>query len=190
METGLELVIGSIEKAAIDGGDIQAREAIGLGTDLGGYAIMLGGTSGPHLTSFSLVDILSHGRACAIMTPYFLVFFAPVIQRQLEILGRVYAKYGLVEPGITKLGGRELGEAVAGGMLNLTQRLGFPTTLSEIQEFNQDHILRALEVAKNPQLKMKLKNMPVPLDAGLVDDYFGPVLEAARTGDFKLIENV
>ena len=75
VETGLELVIGSIEKAAIDGGDIQAREAIGLGTDLGGYAIMLGGTSGPHLTSFSLVDILSHGRACAIMTPYFLVFF-------------------------------------------------------------------------------------------------------------------
>ncbi len=38
---------------------------LGLATDLGGYAIMLGGTNGAHLTSFSLVDILSHGRACA-----------------------------------------------------------------------------------------------------------------------------
>ncbi len=190
VETGLELIIGSLEKAVSDGGDIAAREALGLGTDLGGYAIMLGSTSGPHLTSFSLVDILSHGRACAIMTPYFIVFLAPAIQRQLEILSRVYAKYGLVESGVMKLEGRDLGEAVARGMLNLTQRLGFPTTLREIKGFSQDHILRALEAAKNPQLEMKLKSMPVPLEARTVDDYFGPVLEAAKTGDFKLIKNV
>jgi len=28
----------------------------------GGYAIMIGGTNGGHLTSFSLVDLLPHGR--------------------------------------------------------------------------------------------------------------------------------
>ena len=49
--------------------DLEARQALGLATDLGGYAIMLGGTNGAHLTSFSLVDILSHGRACAIHEP-------------------------------------------------------------------------------------------------------------------------
>ena len=43
----------------------KAREALCLATDLGGYAIMIGGTNGGHLTSFSLVDILPHGRACA-----------------------------------------------------------------------------------------------------------------------------
>jgi len=61
--------------------DMDSRESLGLGTDLGGYAIMVGGTSGPHLTSFSLVDVLSHGRACAIMSPYYTVFFAPAIQK-------------------------------------------------------------------------------------------------------------
>jgi len=43
---------------------------VALGTDLGGYAIMVGGTSGPHLNSFSLVKYVSHGRACALMNPY------------------------------------------------------------------------------------------------------------------------
>ncbi len=188
-ETSLDLMIGSIEKALDDGEDIEAREALGLGTDLGGYAIMLGGTSGPHLTSFSLVDILSHGRACAIMNPYFTVFFAPAIQKQLKILIEIYVKYGLVTPEASRLAGRELGEAVATGMLNLARRLNFPITLAEIPGFSQDHLCRTLDAAKNPQLEMKLKNMPVPLESRMVDDYLAPVLEAARTGDFKLIKN-
>ena len=37
---------------------------------------------------------------------------------------------------------------------------------------------------------MKLQNMPVPLTAELVDDYMGPVLEAARTGDLDVIRNL
>ncbi len=188
-ETGLDLIIGSLEKALGDGEDIEAREALGLGTDLGGYAIMIGGTSGPHLTSFSLVDILSHGRACAIMNPYYTVFFAPAIQRQLNILIDIYAKYGLVTPEASRLAGRELGEVVATGMLNLAHRLNFPTTLNEIPGFSQDHVRRTLEAAKNPQLEMKLKNMPVPLESRMVDDYLAPVLEAARSGDFSLIKN-
>jgi alcohol dehydrogenase len=188
-ETSLDLMIGSVEKALDDGEDIEAREALGLGTDLGGYAIMLGGTSGPHLTSFSLVDILSHGRACAIMNPYFTVFFAPAIQKQLKILIEIYVKHGLVTPEASRLAGRELGEAVATGMLNLARRLNFPITLAEIPGFSQDHLKKALEAAKNPQLEMKLKNMPVPLESRMVDDYLAPVLEAARSGDFKLIKN-
>ena len=49
---------------------------------LGGYSIMIGGTSGPHLGSFSLIDVLSHGRACAILNPYYTVLFASKIQDQ------------------------------------------------------------------------------------------------------------
>jgi alcohol dehydrogenase len=32
--------------------------------------------------------------------------------------------------------------------------------------------------------------MPVPLTADMVDEYMGPVLEAARDGDLSLIKNV
>lgn len=59
-----------------------------------------------------------------------------------------------------------------------------------IKGFTQGHIDRALAAAKNPQLKSKLENMPVPLSAEMVDDYMAPILEAAKTGDLSLIRNV
>lgn len=189
-ENGIELIVASVEKAVADGQDIDAREALGLGTDLGGYAIMVGGTSGAHLTSFSLVDILSHGRACAIMNPYYTVFFGPAIQKQLQILSKIYAKYGLIDQKVSELEGKELSTAIAEGMVKLGKRIGFPTALSEIPGFSNAHIKRGLTAAKNPQLEMKLKNMPVPLTSEMVDEYMGPVLEAAKTGDFSLIKNV
>ena len=68
-----------------DPDELSAREALGLGTDLGGYAIMVGGTNGPHLNSFSFVDVLAHGRACAILLPYYTVLLAPAIERQLHV---------------------------------------------------------------------------------------------------------
>jgi hypothetical protein len=37
---------------------------------------------------------------------------------------------------------------------------------------------------------MKLKNMPVPLTAALVDEYMEPILRAAATGNFDLIRNM
>jgi alcohol dehydrogenase len=32
--------------------------------------------------------------------------------------------------------------------------------------------------------------MPVPLTADMVDEYMGPILEAATTGDLSVIKNV
>ncbi|HID64338.1 MAG TPA: iron-containing alcohol dehydrogenase [Anaerolineae bacterium] len=188
--TGIGLVVNYLPRVIENPQDKQAREALCLATDLGGYAIMLGGTNGGHLTSFSLVDILSHGRACAIMNPYYTVFFAPAIQEPLRLVGKIYQEAGLTTADIESLSGRELGVAVAEAMFELARRIGLPTRLSEVEGFSQDHIKRALTAAKNPQLKMKLENMPVPLTAEMVDEYMGPVLEAARDGDLTLIKNV
>ena len=170
--------------------DKEARQALCLATDLGGYSIMIGGTNGGHLTSFSLVDILTHGRACAIMNPYYTVFFAPAIQEPLRLVGKIYQGAGLTEADLENLKGRELGIAVAEAMFELARRIGFPTRLSEVEGFSRGHIDRALTAAKNPQLKMKLQNMPVPLAAEMVDEYMGPILEAARDGDLTMIKNV
>ena len=78
-EVVLDLVLSCTKRAVDKPGDLEAREALGLATDLGGYAIMIGGTNGAHLTSFSLVDVTSHGRACGIMNPYYAVLFAASI---------------------------------------------------------------------------------------------------------------
>ena len=188
--TGIELIISHVEKAAAEPFDMEAREALGLGTDLGGYAIMVGGTNGAHLTSFSLVDILSHGRACALLNPYYTVFFAPSIQKQLKKLAHLFSKYGLTDKSSLSLDGRELGLAVAKALIALSKRVGYPTTLGEIGGMSRAHIDRALQGAKNPKLETKLKNMPVPLTANMIDKYMKPILEAALNGDFSLIKNL
>jgi len=188
--TGIELIVSHVEKAAAEPFDMEAREALGLGTDLGGYAIMVGGTNGAHLTSFSLVDILSHGRACALLNPYYTVFFAPSIQKQLKRLAHLFSKYGLTDKSSLSLDGQELGLAVAKALIALSKRVGYPTTLGEIEGMSRAHIERALQGAKNPKLETKLKNMPVPLTADMVDKYMKPILEAALNGDFSLIKNL
>ncbi|MDD3599371.1 MAG: iron-containing alcohol dehydrogenase, partial [Firmicutes bacterium] len=109
---------------------------------------------------------------------------------QLKVVGNILSDHGYVSYDIHGLGGRELGIAVARGLVGLSKRVGFPTTLSELPGFTDQHIERALTAAQDPQLEMKLQNMPVPLTAALVEEYMRPILEAAATGDFGLIKNM
>jgi alcohol dehydrogenase len=189
-ELGLELIIQGLTQIKKDPSNLEARSLLGLGTDLGGYAIMIGGTSGPHLTSFSLVDVLSHGRACALMNPYYTVFFAPAIEEQLRAIGRIYKRHGFVDEDMDSLQERELGLAVAKAMVKFSKFLEFPTCLRDVEGINESHIDRCLAAAKNPQLDMKLRNMPVSLNADLVEEYMRPILEAAWEGEFEKIKNM
>lgn len=187
---GIDLIVNHLHRACRDGKDREAREALGLGTDLGGYAIMVGGTNGAHLTSFSLVDVLSHGRACAIMNPYYTVFFAPAIEPALRVVGQIYQDAGLCDVDLDRLSGRALGEAVARAMFALSRRIGFPTSLSDLPAFTDTHIERALAAARDPQLKMKLENMPIPMTTDMIDEYMGAVLLAAKEEELGLIKSV
>jgi alcohol dehydrogenase len=184
----IRLIVYGLQRVKKDKRDLEGRIALGLGTDLGGYSIMLGGTGGPHLGSFSLIDILSHGRACALLNPYYTVLFAPVIQDQLKTVGAIFKGAGYIKEEIKNLDGRSLGLAVAEGMIAFARDLNFPTTLKEAGA-TREHLDRMLAAARNPQLKMKLQNMPTPMDAekGDVDRLMKPVLEAAFTGDLSLI---
>jgi alcohol dehydrogenase len=188
--TGVGCILASLETATQDPNNSEARESLGLGTDLGGYCVMIGGTNGAHLNSFSLVDILSHGRACAILNPYYTVFFASAIPRQLQKLGAVLAEYGLVKSQHLNRRGRALGITVAKGLISLARKVGFPATLREVDGITKAHLDKALTAAKDPQLSMKLQNMPIPLEADQVDDYMAPVLEAAYSGDFNCIKSI
>jgi alcohol dehydrogenase class IV len=187
-ELCLRLIIFGLRRVRENGGDIEGRTALGLGTDLGGYAIMMGGTSGPHLGSFSLIDLLSHGRACALLLPYYTVLFAPVIQDQLRTAGKIFRDEGYLKEELDHLQGRDLGLAVARGMIAFLKSLDFPTTLRQAGA-SEAHIQRMISAAKDPQLKMKLQNMPIPMEAdkGDIDRLMKPVLEAAFNGDLTLI---
>lgn len=188
--TGIGLALKYLPQALANPADLEARRGLGLATDLGGYSIMLGGTNGAHLTSFSLIDILSHGRACAIMNPYYTVFFAPAVQEPLKLVAGLCAEQGLLGAEALQLTGRNLGVAVAEALMAFERKVGVPPTLGEVPGFTDAHIDRALTAAKNPQLKMKLENMPVPMTAEMVDAYMGPILQAAKTGVLDGIRNV
>lgn len=188
--TGIKLIVNNLKKVVANPENLEAREAIGLGTDLGGYAIMIGGTNGAHLNSFSMTDILSHGRACALMNPYYVVFFAPAIETRLRLVGEIFVNAGYITENLRKLTGRDLGLAIAQGMITLSKEIGFPATLCEVPGFTDAHIHKCLEAAKNPKLESKLKNMPIPLVATQIDEYMGSVLQAAKYGEMGLIKNL
>lgn len=188
-ECAISLCAENAKKLAVNPKDMKAREAIGLATDLGGYAIMVGGTSGAHLTSFSLVDVVGHGTACGIMNPYYAVFYEKAIQPQLKVVGKIFAEFGYCD-NVDSLEGRELAEAVAKAMIAYGKSINAPTTLNELEGFGEKHIQRALKAAKDPQLKMKLQNMPIPMKAEDVDQYMEPVLRAAACGDLSLIKEM
>jgi alcohol dehydrogenase len=189
-ETAMELTVQYASRIINDLKDMEAREAIGMATDLGGYAIMVGGTHGPHMTSFSLVGLAGHGTACGLMNPYYAVFFAPAIEKQLRLTANIFYKHGFIPGNPESLSGMELGLAFGKGMVAFSKAIGAPTTLKELPNWNDSYVTKILEAAKDPQLEMKLKNMPVPLSVDKIDEYMGPIIRAAVSGDFSLIKTM
>lgn len=199
-EVGISLIVENLPKAVDSPEDEEARVGLGLGTDLGGYAIMVGGTNYAHLFSFSLVNILTHGRACALVNPYATVFFAPSIEQQLKMAGRIFYRAGYIDKDIEKYTGRDLGIIVARGMIRFLRKIEFPTTLNEVGATDEDK-KRILTAAKNPQLWSKLEQAPVslivrdakgetnkPRTEANVDEYMGALVDAIRSGDFDKIK--
>jgi alcohol dehydrogenase len=184
---GIELIMQGLKVLTKNPRDLAAREQVAMGTDLGGYAIMLGGTNGPHLNSFSLVNYISHGRACALMNPYYTAFFTPAVPDRVRKLGALYKKHGFIKEDIEGVSDQDLGRRVAEGMLNFNRSIQFPVALSEIENVGHEVINKILAAAKDPQLESKLMNMPIPLSSGSVDEYMGSILEAAWTGDLDRI---
>lgn len=198
----VSLIVGALPAVVKSPKDIGARTALGMGTDLGGYAIMIekkneatgavekGGTNGGHLGSFQLIHYLPHGRACAVLNPYYTVLFADAIEDQNRTVGPIFQAAGFIPKDVNfaALKGRALAETVANGMIEFSKSIGFPATLKEAG-VPESQLAVMVEASKNPQLKMKLQNMPAPLDVekGEVDSKMKPALEAAFSGDLSLI---
>ncbi|GHV47513.1 hypothetical protein AGMMS49546_37200 [Spirochaetia bacterium] len=157
-EAAMELTVKYAPRVIKDPKDMEAREAIGMSTDLGGYAIMVGGTHSPHMTSFSLMDLTGHGTACGIMNPYYAVFFAPVIEKQLKLLGGIFKKYGYISEDLDKVSGKDLGIAVAKGMVAFGKAIGAPTALKDLPKWNDGYIAKILEAANDPTPEWPRRN--------------------------------
>jgi alcohol dehydrogenase len=187
-QIAIDLMLENTKKVIDSPTDLQARKALGLAADLGGYAIMIGGTSGAHLTSFSLVDIASHGKACAIMNPFYAVYYSSTISSQLKTVGSLFAKYGFIKKDLNTVAPRTLALTVAQAMMDFSKSINAPTKLNDLEGFDERYIQKALNAAKDPQLKMKLENMPVPMTSEDIDIYMASILHAAAVGNLNLVK--
>jgi len=97
------------------------------------------------------------------MNPYYVVFFSTAIGDRLKKVGKIYKKAGCIKENIERLKGRDLGIAIAKGMIRLSEDIGFPVKLQDVAGYSPDHRIKCLEAAKDPKLASKLKNMPVQL---------------------------
>ena len=202
-ESGINLIVKNLSESLERPMDSDIAENIGLGTDLGGYAIMVGGTNYGHLFSFSLVNKLTHGRACAIADPYVLVFFALAIEPQLRLLGRIFKENGYISEEIENKHGRELSLTVCRGIIKFLKRIEFPTTFGDVGVWIILTGKGSLDAAKNPQLWSKLEQAPVSLivrdtngdvneklTKNNIDVYMGALIDAIISGDLNMIKNI
>jgi alcohol dehydrogenase len=125
------------------------------------------------------------------MNPYYAVLYSKAIQRQLRVVGRIFASHGLLDGNAEELTDRALAEAVAKAWMNFARSIGAPTKLSDLEGFSEKvHVERAVAAAKDPDLKMKLQNMPVSMTADDIEPYMRPLLVAASRGDLSLIKEM
>jgi len=103
---------------------------------------------------------------------------------------KLLEKHGFLDVDVEKLEGRDRAMAVANGLIAFSKSIGAPTKLTDLKGFDENiHVARILDAAKDPQLSMKLQNMPVSMTSADVDPYMAPIIEAAVTGDLSLIKN-
>lgn len=185
---GLELILTNLKKVLDEPGNLTARQNIGLATDLGGLAIMYGSTNGPHLNSFSLVDLMDHGQAVGLLNPYYAYFFAQAIPEKLQRLCEVLKRHEFIDQEVNLENVNTIGTIYADAIRKFVKSFGYPTTLGEIKGFKREHFDRVLEAAKNPQLKVKLQAMPIPMNVDDIDEFMSSIIDAATGGDLSKIK--
>ena len=112
-------------------------------------------------------------------------YILKLFKKQLKAVGEVFAKYGYADSSIVELNDRALSIGVAKAMIEYGKSINAPTSLNELEGFGEKHIQRALNAAKDPQLKMKLQNMPVPMTVEDVDKFMEPVLRGCFNRRFR-----
>ena len=76
---GMRLIAAHIETAVQDGGNIEAREKVAMGSLLGGFCLGPVNTAGVHALSYPLGSMfhLAHGLSNALLLPYVMEFNIP-----------------------------------------------------------------------------------------------------------------
>lgn len=155
---GIKLIAANLLRAVQDGKDVEAREALSLGSMYGGLCLGPVNTAAVHALSYPIGGEyhISHGLSNAILLP-------SVMRFNMSANVKKYAEVALacgVEPGKND---EETAERGVEFITRLSKDCGIPTTLTElgIPETAVDHMAKA---AMNVQRLLKNNPRPVTED--------------------------
>lgn len=131
------LILGNLEKVHRDGKDMEAREAMLLGSYLAGMAFTRAGVGYVHAIAhqFGALYHLPHGLANAIVLPYVLDYSRPHCNRRLGQLARLVHLPGEGQ------GDAELATAFVARVRQLNSVLSIPRTVDALREHDFDRIV-------------------------------------------------
>jgi alcohol dehydrogenase len=175
---GLELLIEALPAVIRKPADKEGRRKMSLASLLGGTVLLYKQAGGPHLNSFSWSHVMDHGEACAVMLPYYVVYYAPAIMEKITHLSELF--------GIRYSG--NAARDFAEGLQNFYKKVGFPTTLKEFEGFSEALIDKAVGDASQNQ--MKLKVMPRPIPTEKADEILRTIITGAYNGKMEQISKL
>ncbi len=129
----IELICAHLERAVADGGDLEARSAMMLGSLLAGIGFGNADTAAVHSMAEALGAVfdVGHGVANAVFLPYVAAHNLPAT---VDKTARVARAIGLDTAGLTRA---EAAAAAVAGLAALTRRLGIPS-LADLGVTEQD----------------------------------------------------
>jgi len=125
--TAIEMVMGYLRRAVVDGEDIEARYHMSMAATLGITGLNMTGALYAHSVSnvLPMYKFTPHGVGCGLGLPYMMNYNVPV---RTEKLAKMAAIMG--EP-TWMLSGRDAAELAVNSVAKLIKDVGLPLTLKE-----------------------------------------------------------
>lgn len=149
---GMHLIAAHIETAVKDGGNIEAREKVAMGSMLGGFCLGPVNTAGVHALSYPLGSMfhLAHGLSNALLLPYVMEYNIPAAPKK-------YAEVAIALGCEKEATDEETAYAGVEKIRQLVKSCGIPATLKEVNVPESAIPQMAVDALKIQRL---LKNNP------------------------------
>jgi alcohol dehydrogenase class IV len=169
---GIRCVASNIERVFDDGTDRRAREAMSLGSLLGGIALHARMVYG-HSIGYTIATRfkLPHGVSCALPLPYIIANYSVACAPKMK---RLADAYGI---GLTSDDPVEIGLAIAQKVKGMVMHLKLPTTLKELGVKEEDIPLLANECVE----MYSRPNSPLVFDGKSMNHFYQMMWEGSLT---------
>lgn len=166
-EDAVRIVFRFLERAYNDGTDMEARAQMQIAANKGGFAFSRVGVGNVHAIAHTLGGLYNtpHGLANAVILPYVLKDYGPVIQKKLAYLAEcVGIKFGGTEA--------ERAEAFIKAIEGMNERMGIPKSFDFIRDEDIEQMIT---------WAMKEANPVYPVPQVYTREHFRKVIAQIRT---------